>query len=108
MLYEEDIMNTGRNGFVGNGQDNLPNIMYHPFKGQLCTCFFFVVYVFNVFIYGPCREKTGLRVVKTQRCLTRMEASLLTKCIITEKQSNKISTLSWNKENGSPLTYSQS
>ena len=28
-------------------------------------------------------------VVKTQNCLDRMEASLLTQCIITEKHSNK-------------------
>ena len=99
-------MNTGYNGFVGNGQDNLPNIVHHLFKGQLCTCIF-LLFMYLMFSYmGLVARKPVFVLLKHKKCLTRMEASLLTQCIITEKQSNQISTLSWNKENGSPLTYS--
>ena len=47
-------------------------------------------------------------VVEAQKFKAHMEASLLLQCIITEKLSNQINTLWWNKENGSQLTDSQS
>ena len=46
--------------------------------------------------------------LKRKTCLARTAASYIMLCIITEKQSNQINTLWWNKENGSWPTDSQS
>ena len=53
-------MNTGCNGLVGNGQDNLSNIMLHLFGGYLCTCTC-LVFMHFMFSYMGLRSSMSVK-----------------------------------------------
>ena len=70
------------------------NILIHWEGGA-----YYAFYWYQIFALDSVNHKTYL---------AHMEGSLIMQCIITEKQSNPINTLWWNKEKGPRLAYSHS